>query len=108
MRYQGRTAVVLGLGATGLSLVRHLVRHGANVRVADTRVAPPNADVLMSRFSGVPLETGPFSARTFAGCDLIAISPGVAKDQSSSRAPCRPRRRCSRSRAPMARPPSRH
>jgi UDP-N-acetylmuramoylalanine--D-glutamate ligase len=81
MRYQGRTAVVLGLGQTGLSLVRYLVRHGANVRVADTRAAPPRADVLVSRFSGVPLETGPFSARTFAGCDLIAISPGVAGDQ---------------------------
>jgi len=81
MRYQGRTAVVLGLGQTGLSLVRHLVRHGANVRVADTRAAPPRADVLLSRFSGVPLETGPFSARTFAGVDLIAISPGVAKEQ---------------------------
>ena len=43
MRYQGRTAVVLGLGQTGLSLVRHLVRHGALVRVADTRPNPPHA-----------------------------------------------------------------
>jgi UDP-N-acetylmuramoylalanine--D-glutamate ligase len=81
MRYGGRDAVVLGLGQTGLSLVRHLLRHGARVRVADTRPAPPNADVLLARYSGVPLETGPFSARTFASADMIAISPGVPKDQ---------------------------
>jgi UDP-N-acetylmuramoylalanine--D-glutamate ligase len=81
MRYGGRNAVVLGLGQTGLSLVRHLLRHGAHVRVADTRAAPPNADVLLARYSGVPLATGPFTSQTFAGADLIAISPGVAKDQ---------------------------
>jgi UDP-N-acetylmuramoylalanine--D-glutamate ligase len=35
---------------------------------------------------GVRLETGPFSASTFEGTDLIAISPGVAKDQPAIRA----------------------
>lgn len=85
MRYQGRHVVVLGLGLTGLSLVRHLVRHGAHVRVADTRADPPHAGTLRSRFSGVPLETGPFTARTFLGADMIAISPGVAKDQTAIR-----------------------
>jgi UDP-N-acetylmuramoylalanine--D-glutamate ligase len=81
MRYQGRTAVVLGLGQTGLSLVRHLVRHGALVRVADTRPNPPHAAALAARYSGVPLATGPFTDETLRGADLIAISPGIAKDQ---------------------------
>ena len=81
MRYQGRTAVVLGLGQTGMSLVRHLVRHGALVRVADTRAAPPHAAALAARYSGVPLATGPFTEETLRGADLIAISPGIAKDQ---------------------------
>jgi UDP-N-acetylmuramoylalanine--D-glutamate ligase len=85
MRYHGRTAVVLGLGQTGLSLVRHLVRHGARVRVADTRADPPNLAALRRDFSGVPLETGSFTSRTFAGVDLAAISPGVAKDQPAIR-----------------------
>jgi UDP-N-acetylmuramoylalanine--D-glutamate ligase len=80
MRYRGRTAVVLGLGITGMSLVRHLVRHGALVRVADTRAAPPQADALAAHFSGVPLSTGPFTESTLRGADLIAISPGVPKD----------------------------
>jgi UDP-N-acetylmuramoylalanine--D-glutamate ligase len=79
--YSGREAVVLGLGLTGLSLARHLVRHGARVRVADTRDAPPNAAALAASLPGVGLETGPVSASTLAGADLIAISPGVPKDQ---------------------------
>lgn len=81
MRYENRNAVVLGLGMTGLSLARYLVREGAHVRVADTRAAPPNASDLAHELPKVPLATGPFDAATFAGVDLIAISPGVAKDQ---------------------------
>ena len=81
MDYAGRNAVVLGLGLTGLTLARHLARHGASVRVADTRAAPPNAAALAAALPRVPVETGPFSSSTFAGADLIAISPGVAKDQ---------------------------
>ena len=76
-RYQGRRAVVLGLGITGLSLVRHLVRHGADVRVADTRDDPPNRAALARAFPTLSIETGPFSEATFEGIDLIAISPGV-------------------------------
>jgi UDP-N-acetylmuramoylalanine--D-glutamate ligase len=83
MRYRDRNAVVLGLGQTGLSMVRHLVRHGARVRVADTRVAPPHANDLMADFTGVPLETGPLSDATFRGADLIAISPGVSQYQAA-------------------------
>jgi UDP-N-acetylmuramoylalanine--D-glutamate ligase len=86
MSYQGRDAVVLGLGQTGLSLARYLTRHRARVRVADTRASPPNAAALVATLPGVRLETSPFSASTFDGADLIAISPGVPKDQPSIRA----------------------
>jgi UDP-N-acetylmuramoylalanine--D-glutamate ligase len=75
----GRNAVVLGLGPTGLSLARHLVRHGARVTVADTRAAPPCADQLAAMLPDVQVAAGPFTAATFATADLIAISPGVAR-----------------------------
>ena len=78
MKYEGRHVVVLGAGLTGASLVRYLVREGAHVRVADTRADPPFAKDLP-----VPVVTGAFDDATFAGADMIAISPGVAKDQPS-------------------------
>jgi UDP-N-acetylmuramoylalanine--D-glutamate ligase len=77
LRYQGCRVVVLGLGMTGLSLTRHLARHGADVRVADTRNVPPNRDALAMEFPRVPVATGPFTEATFDGVDMIAISPGV-------------------------------
>ena len=82
-RYAGRRAVVLGLGMTGLSLARHLVRHGADVRVADTRDDPPNLRALAAELPGVPIETGEFSEATFDGVDLVAISPGVDPRQAA-------------------------
>ncbi len=81
MRYENRNAVVLGLGMTGLSLARYLVREGATVRVADTRRDPPNAAELARELPGVRLDCGAYDDATFAGVDLIAISPGVPKDQ---------------------------
>jgi len=81
MRYENRHVVVLGAGLTGLSLARYLAREGAKVRVADTRNDPPNANEINAALPGTTLVTGPFTDATFAGADMIAISPGVAKDQ---------------------------
>jgi UDP-N-acetylmuramoylalanine--D-glutamate ligase len=83
MTYRGRNAVVLGLGLTGFSAARHLAARGAAVRVADTRQRPPFAERLAAVLPDVPLVTGPLTAATLEGADLIAISPGVAKDQPS-------------------------
>jgi UDP-N-acetylmuramoylalanine--D-glutamate ligase len=79
--YSGRDAVVLGLGLTGFSLARHLAARGATVRVADTRPAPPFADRLAETLPAVALTTGPFTEATFDGAELVAISPGVPRDQ---------------------------
>jgi UDP-N-acetylmuramoylalanine--D-glutamate ligase len=80
MDYTGRNAVVLGLGLTGFTLARHLAARGANVRVADTRPSPPFAAELAAALPGVRVVAGPFTEATFEGADLVAISPGVAKD----------------------------
>ena len=85
-RYQDRRAIVLGLGMTGLSLARHLVRHGADVRVADTRADPPNRARLAAEMPQVSLATGDLSDAMFDGVDLIAISPGVPQHDPVIRA----------------------
>ncbi len=81
MDYRNRNVVVLGSGLTGRSLARFFVRRGARVRVADSRTAPPDAATFAAELPAIALATGPFTDATFAGADLIAISPGVAKDQ---------------------------
>src|SRR5204863_4023523 len=81
MKYKGRDAVVLGLGLTGFSLARHLAANGAAVRVVDTRAKPPFAAKLATALPHVKVTTGPIDDAMLAGADLIAISPGVPKDQ---------------------------
>ena len=74
--------VVLGLGDTGLSLARWLARRKAQVRVADSRAAPPQAPALARELPQIPFAAGPFSAATLAGVDLIAISPGIDRREA--------------------------
>lgn len=71
-------AVVVGLGATGYSCVQHLVARGYEVRVADTRAAPPRGDDLCANFAAVPTHFGVFDAGFLADADLLVVSPGVA------------------------------
>ena len=78
--------LVLGLGDTGLSLTRWLCRHGAKVRVADTRHDPPHATKLTRDFPAIDLVTGDYAAATFADVDAIAISPGVPLREPAVRA----------------------
>jgi len=76
---RNRNVVVLGLGLTGLSAARWAARRGAYVTVADTRADPPCAGELSTELARVPILKGPFSDDTFAGADLVVISPGIAK-----------------------------
>jgi UDP-N-acetylmuramoylalanine--D-glutamate ligase len=82
LNWSGRKVVVLGLGDTGLSMARWLVRRGAGVRVADSRPVPPHAARLARELPQVPLATGKFSEATLAGADLIAISPGIDRREA--------------------------
>ncbi|MGC2520305.1 MAG: UDP-N-acetylmuramoyl-L-alanine--D-glutamate ligase [Burkholderiales bacterium] len=77
MNFAGRKVLVLGLGDTGLSMAKWLTRRGAAVRVADTRAAPPRLDELRRTLPGIDVHRGAYRDESFAGIDLIAISPGV-------------------------------
>ena len=77
MDLKGKQTLVLGLGETGLAMAKWLAREGARVRVADSRTMPPNTAELAAAVPGAELVVGPFAAATFAGVDLVAISPGL-------------------------------
>jgi len=70
--------LVLGLGESGLAMTRWCARHGARVRVADTRVSPPNLAQLHAHNINAEFVGGPFSLALLDGVELVAISPGLS------------------------------
>jgi len=77
-----KSVLVLGLGETGMSLVRWLAAHGAQVRVADSRVHPPTLAEASEEFPLLEIHCGAFHDNLLAGIELIAISPGVPLQQA--------------------------
>ncbi|MBV6322299.1 UDP-N-acetylmuramoyl-L-alanine--D-glutamate ligase [Duganella violaceipulchra] len=78
MIYDGKNALVLGLGESGLAMALWLARSGARVRVADTREAPERLPALRAAVPEVDFVAGPFGASLLAGVDFVAVSPGLA------------------------------
>ncbi|BBJ24028.1 UDP-N-acetylmuramoyl-L-alanine--D-glutamate ligase [Candidatus Nitrotoga sp. AM1P] len=77
MPLTNKSVLVLGLGETGLSLVRWLSAQGARVRAADSRDLPPSLNALRTQFPETELHCGVFRSELLNGIDLIAISPGI-------------------------------
>jgi UDP-N-acetylmuramoylalanine--D-glutamate ligase len=76
VNWHDKSVLILGAGDTGLSVVGHLRRLGARVRVADSRDRPPGADDIRSL--GCELVTGPWTDGLFSDAELVVASPGVA------------------------------
>ena len=70
--------VVVGLGKTGLSVVRHLRAQGMPVSVTDTRDSPPGLAALRELAPEVAVRTGGLDARLLDDAQAIVVSPGIA------------------------------
>ncbi|MCS0629630.1 UDP-N-acetylmuramoyl-L-alanine--D-glutamate ligase [Telluria mixta] len=81
MNYDGKTALVLGLGESGLAIALWLARSGARVRVADTRAEPARLPALRAAVADAEFVAGPFTANLLDGVDFVAVSPGLAPDR---------------------------
>ncbi len=81
MNYEGKTALVLGLGESGLAIALWLARSGARVRVADTRAEPARLRALRAAVPDADFVAGPFAAGLLDGVDFVAVSPGLAPDR---------------------------
>ena len=73
--------VVIGLGKTGVSCVRHLVRRGVAVRVTDSRPAPPGLAALGDLATRVELRLGGFDESVLDGASQVLLSPGVSPQE---------------------------
>ena len=72
--------LVVGLGVTGLSVVRHLHAQGCRFAVIDSRIDPPGKLELARDFAEVPYYFGDFAnaADWFAQAKTLVVSPGIA------------------------------
>ncbi|MDD2914055.1 MAG: UDP-N-acetylmuramoyl-L-alanine--D-glutamate ligase [Gallionella sp.] len=89
-QWSDKFVLVLGLGETGLSMLRWLSAQGARLRVADSRSMPPNLAEVGQYVAGDQIFFGTFSDALFEDIELIAISPGVPlRDEFVARAMAR-------------------
>jgi UDP-N-acetylmuramoylalanine--D-glutamate ligase len=81
MELNGKRALVVGLGKSGVASALFMKAHGAQVTVSDTKSGDElrnEIPVLLDH--GITVETGGHGDRTFHGQDLIVVSPGVPVD----------------------------
>lgn len=79
-----QSALVLGLGDSGLAMARFLVSRGASVRVADTRADAPRLAQLRTDLPQVEFVGGDLSSTLLDGVELLALSPGLSPTLSAA------------------------
>jgi UDP-N-acetylmuramoylalanine--D-glutamate ligase len=73
-----KRALVVGLGLTGQSCVRHLAAAGYAVTGVDTRAQPPKLDELRREFPDLEFHAGGMPERLFDDPGLLVVSPGLS------------------------------
>ena len=71
-------SVVAGLGRTGASCVRYLLRRGVRVAVTDSRAAPPGLAELERQAGGLDMRLGGFDLSLLEGASQLLLSPGIS------------------------------
>jgi UDP-N-acetylmuramoylalanine--D-glutamate ligase len=77
-----QSVLILGLGDSGLAMARWCARHGAQVRVVDTRAEPLHLAALRAELPEVKFIHGAFEASLVEGQDVRAVfkSPGLSPE----------------------------
>jgi UDP-N-acetylmuramoylalanine--D-glutamate ligase len=73
-----RSAVIVGLGRTGLSCARYLHAQGWRLAVTDTRQNPPERAALGALDATIPVRVGGLDVVLLDGADLVVASPGIS------------------------------
>ena len=70
--------IVVGLGKSGMSLVRFLARRGVAFAVADTRANPPELATLRRDYPQVEVRCGELDVEFLCRASELLVSPGLA------------------------------
>jgi UDP-N-acetylmuramoylalanine--D-glutamate ligase len=70
--------IVVGLGKSGMSLVRFLANRGVSFAVADTRESPPELATLRRDYPQVDVRCGELDVEFLCRADELYVSPGLA------------------------------
>ncbi|WP_271410864.1 UDP-N-acetylmuramoyl-L-alanine--D-glutamate ligase [Pseudomonas sp. Q1-7] len=70
--------IVVGLGKSGMSLVRFLARQGVPFAVADTRANPPELATLKRQYPQVEVRCGELDPAFLSRASELYVSPGLA------------------------------
>lgn len=70
--------IVVGLGKSGMSLVRFLANRGVSFAVADTRENPPELAALRREYPQVDVRCGELDVEFLCRADELYVSPGLA------------------------------
>ncbi len=74
------TAVIAGLGRTGLSCARYLREHGWRIAVTDTRADPPQLETLRALDPGIEVRAGGLDPALLDEAVCVVASPGLPLD----------------------------
>src|SRR5690554_7856480 len=70
--------IVVGLGKSGMSLVRHRARRGLPFAGADTRANPPELETLRRDYPPVEVRCGALDVDFLCRASELLVSPGLA------------------------------
>ncbi|HEX8540555.1 MAG TPA: UDP-N-acetylmuramoyl-L-alanine--D-glutamate ligase [Pseudomonas sp.] len=70
--------IIVGLGKSGMSLVRFLANRGVSFAVADTRENPPELATLRRDYPQVEVRCGELDVEFLCRADELYVSPGLA------------------------------
>jgi UDP-N-acetylmuramoylalanine--D-glutamate ligase len=70
--------LVVGLGVTGYSVARYLLKHGYRCRIQDTRDIPPFLGELKAQFDSVDFRAQPLDTELISWAEVLVVSPGLS------------------------------
>jgi UDP-N-acetylmuramoylalanine--D-glutamate ligase len=73
-----QSAVIVGLGKTGLSCARYLHALGWRLAITDTRAQPPELTRLRETYPQIPVSLGGLDMRLLEEATCVVASPGIS------------------------------